>query len=119
MLKVLTDENPTGFHTRKENNYPFVECAALADDIKYRGGSWQSDWHFIDMPWGDADVVASPPPPNPKNLTLVIPEIVQWLREEPGYRTTTVYKTMMRHNLSCSEEQCEENEKPYVSEKAA
>ena len=40
MLQELADESPTGFHTRKEGQYPFVECAALADDIKYRGGSW-------------------------------------------------------------------------------
>ena len=40
MLQVLTEESPHGFHTHKEGRYPFVECATLADDIKYRGGSW-------------------------------------------------------------------------------
>jgi hypothetical protein len=37
----------------KEHLYPFVECATLADDIKYTGGGWQSDWHFVDLPWFD------------------------------------------------------------------
>lgn len=37
----------------KEKSYPFVECATLADDIKYIGGGWQSDWHFVDLPWFD------------------------------------------------------------------
>ena len=44
-----------GQHFNKEDQYPFVECATLADDIKYIGGSWQSDWHFTDIPWFDGD----------------------------------------------------------------
>lgn len=77
---MLTDENPHGFHTLKEGEYPFVECATLADDIKYRGGAWQSDWHFVDKAWYDDDGSsnhASEDYPlyktNPKNLTLVVP----------------------------------------------
>lgn len=27
--------------TKKESNYPFVECATLADDIRMAGGQWQ------------------------------------------------------------------------------
>ncbi len=60
----------------KENLYPFVECATLADDIKYTGGGWQSDWHFVDLPWLDqgGDVEKYPEfKLNPHNLTYVIP----------------------------------------------
>jgi len=31
--------------------HPFVECATFADDIKYHGGEWQSDFHFVDNPF--------------------------------------------------------------------
>jgi hypothetical protein len=30
-----------------------VECATYADEIKATGGSWQSNWHFIDTPYLD------------------------------------------------------------------
>jgi hypothetical protein len=26
--------------TSSENMYPFVECAAFADEVKYKGGGW-------------------------------------------------------------------------------
>ena len=49
LLRVYSKSYPK--HTEKESEYPFVECATLADDIKYKGGGWQSEWHFIDTPW--------------------------------------------------------------------
>jgi hypothetical protein len=30
-----------------------VECATFADDIKYHGGEWQADYHFVDIPYVD------------------------------------------------------------------
>jgi hypothetical protein len=36
-----------------ERNYPFVECATFADEIKLKGMTWQSDWHFDDQPYLD------------------------------------------------------------------
>lgn len=36
--------------TAGEADHPFVECATFADDIKYHGGAWQSDFHFVDNP---------------------------------------------------------------------
>ena len=63
------------------------------------------------------------PEPNPKNLTLVIPEIIKWLRNEEGYKNTTVYETMMRHNLSQSLDydntSLSTETRPYVTEAAA
>lgn len=92
----------------KERDYPFVECASLADDIKYRGGGWQSDWHFVDKPWYDQGGKAEDYPEfkiNPTNLTLIIPEITMWLRGEEGYQNTTAYKAIMKHNLSLTPEE--------------
>ena len=31
----------------------------MADDIKYKGGSWQSPWHFVDQLWTDDHYNAS------------------------------------------------------------
>ena len=39
--------------TSSELNYPFVECASFADEVKYKGGGWQSNWHFVDIPYFD------------------------------------------------------------------
>jgi hypothetical protein len=38
VLKVFSDEYPE--QTPKEQDYPFIECVTIADDIKYHGGSW-------------------------------------------------------------------------------
>ena len=46
LLHIYSDANPT--KTPKESEFPFVECATLADDIKRTGGGYQSNWHFMD-----------------------------------------------------------------------
>ena len=38
LLKYLEDDDPDT--TVKEGDYPLVECATWADDIKYHGGMW-------------------------------------------------------------------------------
>jgi hypothetical protein len=39
--------------TTDEGDHPFTECATFADDIKGQGYSWQSSWHFINVPYLD------------------------------------------------------------------
>jgi hypothetical protein len=39
--------------TPHEGLYPFVECATFADEIKAKGGRFQSGWHFVDSPYLD------------------------------------------------------------------
>ncbi len=51
LLKVYSQAQPSMTHL--EGEYPFVECATFADEIKAKGGSWQSGWHFIDTPFLD------------------------------------------------------------------
>jgi hypothetical protein len=41
--------------TDNEGDHPFTECATFADDIKGQGYSFQSDWHFINLPYYDED----------------------------------------------------------------
>lgn len=45
--------------TTDEGDHPFTECATFADNIKGEGYSFQSGWHFINLPYfdegGDAD----------------------------------------------------------------
>ncbi len=87
----------------KEKDFPFVECASLADDIKYKGGSWQSDWHFVDKPWLDQGGQPQDYPEfvnNWKNLTMAIPQIVDWLRLQNGYKESYVYQTMIKRNFT-------------------
>jgi hypothetical protein len=45
MLTYLAAFNAT--LTVGELDHPFVEAATFADDIKYHGGAWQSDFHFV------------------------------------------------------------------------
>ena len=78
MLAHLKEFDPS--LTAGEADHPFVECATFADDIKYHGGAWQSDYHFVDNPFieegktTDYTIAISP-----HNLTYGIESIVQWL----------------------------------------
>ena len=51
ILAPLKESDPKD--TANEDQYPFVECAVFADNIKRSGGSFQSGWHFIGLglPW--------------------------------------------------------------------
>lgn len=51
LLSVYGKSHPD--MTNLEDRYPFVECATFADEIKAKGGSWQSGWHFVDTPYLD------------------------------------------------------------------
>lgn len=51
MLATLQKSQPT--LTKKERNNPFTECATFADDIKGEGYSFQSDWHYTNLPYLD------------------------------------------------------------------
>ena len=53
MLTHLQDYDPD--LTYREDMYPFIETSTFADDIKYHGGMWQSDFHFIIQPFIDQD----------------------------------------------------------------
>ena len=39
--------------TVNEKDHAMVECATFGDFIKYKGGSYQKGWHFIDVPYFD------------------------------------------------------------------
>lgn len=68
--------------TNSEKNYPFVECATFADEIKHKGGSYQEEWHFVDFPYLDEDQNIKDFPNfvfKPYNITLVVPQIIDYL----------------------------------------
>ena len=44
---------PLQYMNKHEDKHSFVECATFADDLKNRGMSDQSPWHFIDQPFLD------------------------------------------------------------------
>ena len=78
MLSHLTAYNAT--LTAGEGNYPYVECATFADDIKYHGGAWQSDFHFVDNPYIAEGKASDYSIVNAKhNLTYGVEMIIQWL----------------------------------------
>lgn len=86
LLKYGSSKNPD--MTTTERDYPFVESSTFADLIKYKGGGWQSDWHFVDTPYLDQGGKISSYPDfkfNNKNITTAIEGIVQWITQEDGY----------------------------------
>jgi hypothetical protein len=98
LLKVYADADPK--MTNLEGDYPFVECATFADEIKAKGGSWQSGWHFIDTPYLDEGGSLSDYPGfkfDEKNIGKVIPSIVDWLSGNGDYQSSFVYETVKSH----------------------
>jgi hypothetical protein len=81
--------------TEKEGDYPFVEGVTLPDDSKRRGGGWQSNWHFNDQGFsGDGGVYQYLS--NPKNISLAMPEIYQWLRGK-DMSGSVIVQTIMKY----------------------
>jgi hypothetical protein len=62
--------------TTVEKDYPFVECATFADDIKSKGWDDQADWHFVDNPFFDDGYKKADWYPNLYNITW---EMVHYL----------------------------------------
>jgi hypothetical protein len=99
MLQALRTADPT--LTSHEDQHPFVECATFADDIKYNGGGWQSDFHFIDIAYvdegkaSDYNIVTKE-----HNLTQGIQNISDWLSGKNGtaYKSSYMY-TYINNNL--------------------
>lgn len=78
MLTYLANYNAT--LTVGEVNYTYVECATFADDIKYHGGAWQSDFHFVTNPYIAEGVETDYTISYAKhNLTYGVESIIQWL----------------------------------------
>lgn len=96
MLTYLAASNPE--MTTHEDQHAFVECATFADDLKYHGEGWQSDYHFKDIPnvtegqASDYDIVD-----NPRNLTDALNSITAWLSGKQGtdYQTSSIYVHLM------------------------
>jgi len=78
MLSILHTSDPD--LTYREDQHPFVECSTFADDIKYHGGAWQSDYHFYTIPYisegdeSDYDIDTST-----RTLVIGVQDIVAWL----------------------------------------
>ena len=68
-----------------------VECVTFADDIKFKGGSYQSSWHFIDTPFLDDGGSIDDYPdfvPDTHNATEAIKAINAWVNKENDYMST-------------------------------
>jgi len=87
---VLRDYDPK--LTSRENRHPFVECSTFADDIKYAGGMWQSDFHFVDLPFIEEGILSDYQiKRGSRNITQGIHDIVHWLADDPYSNYTSSY----------------------------
>lgn len=83
LLDILKASDPE--LTYHEDQHSFVECSTFADDIKYHGGAWQSDYHFMQNYWvtegspEDYDL-----PHKTRNLTIGLHNLVEWLSQKQG-----------------------------------
>lgn len=98
MLKIFADFDKKE-ETIHEGDHPFVETATFADDTKYHGEMWQSDFHFEDVAFidegkeSDYDIKVKP-----HNLTSGMGDIVGWLsgKKGAGYKKGYMYTFLMK-----------------------
>merc|ERR1712051_352035 len=96
-MKYLGEYNST--FVQYEDKHAFVESATFADDFKYHGEMWQSDFHFFKNPWieeekeSDYDVDL-----REKNLTIALNDITAWLSGKKGttYKSHYLYTFLMK-----------------------
>lgn len=96
MLTYLAAYNDT--FTTHELDHAFVESSTFADDLKYHGEMWQSDFHFKTLPWieegqeSDYDIQSST-----RNLTVGLDDITAWLSGKLGddYKSGYMYTFLM------------------------
>ena len=82
-----------------EGDHAFVETATFADDMKYHGEMWQSDFHFTNLPWveegkeSDYKIKSSP-----RNITVGLHDITAWLSGKGGsdYKDGYMYTFLMK-----------------------
>ena len=95
ILQIMELSSPS--QTVYEGKHPFVECSAYADWIKYRGGSWQSNWHFVDVPILDQGGGIRNFTVPEHNSTETVQAIVNWFNNTPGYQESPIYKSIMEN----------------------
>ena len=94
--------------TPHEGAFPFVECATFADEIKAKGGRFQSSWHFVDTPYMDeGDSIGNYPnfKFEEESIDKVIPALIDMLSQSGEYQSSFVYKTMVRQLPRLSDEE--------------
>lgn len=78
-----------------------VECVTFADDIKYKGGGYQSGWHFIDTPFLDegGDISDYDFTFDTHNVTEAITNLAAWVNKDDGYESTYEYEQIQSHGM--------------------
>lgn len=100
ILSVLKKSDPSWTHL--EGDHPFVECVTFADDIKYKGGSYQSGWHFIDTPFLDEGGDVSDFPDfkiDDHTVSEAIQSITDWINKENDFTSNYEYQQIMSHGI--------------------
>ena len=85
-----------------------MECATFADEIKAKGGRFQSGWHFVDTPYLDeGDKIEDYPgfKFDKFSINKVIPALIDWLSEAEGSHENFVYIIMMKQLPHLSDEE--------------
>jgi len=92
VLSSLKQDYPS--LTSDEGSHPFTECALFADNIKGMGYSWQSNWHFVDIPYYSQG--GSPSDYSFKSastdLVQALDALVGMLTNTGDYQSTTYYQ---------------------------
>lgn len=87
MLQTLSNSHSSLIVS--EDSYPFVECSTFADEIKSKGYSFQSNWHFVDIPYFDQGGSFEDYPQfqlDTNNITVIVPALIDWISGSGNYK---------------------------------
>jgi hypothetical protein len=95
-LAVLKKSDPKLITS--EDKHPMVECATFADELKAKGGRYQSGWHFIDQPFldegGSVDDFSFTK--DAHNITEAMGSLTNWFNHEGDYQSSYEYVQVMK-----------------------
>lgn len=80
--------------TYREKNHPFVATATFGDFFKYKGGMYQKQWHFTNIPYRSSDKKA-PKHAFKKDIVSAINSLAKIVKGAPGYGSTYEYKEIL------------------------
>jgi len=103
-LAVLEASDPN--NTKLEGKHPFVECVTYADEMKSKGGSYQSGWHFIDTPYLDnsQDINDYKFKADSHNITEALHSLTDWFNRDGDYKSSYEYQQVMDHRYHSTQE---------------
>ena len=80
--------------TWREKTHGFVGSATFGDFFKYKGGMYQKNWHFTNIPYSSDKSTSSPK--FSKDIVTSLNGLQKIVKGQRGYQNTYEYKEIIK-----------------------